>query len=208
YYKHDACLIIIEDPGIKVEDLWKSVYVSIRAILSAFEGNDSSPMANNADNKQQQQIAANQQHGIVSSGSDDDDLWSFMSAFDDKRGHQDGQPSSMAKRKRLNPLTFNGNQLQQMAGSSHNTLVQQQSTGGVIQHPNNAITPTQTIHRYQMLDAISNKSNVGQQGIRHNIKQDPLKIGRDSDRLHLREFSSGSMEIITIEDDEPVQRRS
>nr|GEW90447.1 transcription factor Spt20 [Tanacetum cinerariifolium] len=161
------------------------------------EGNDCSPMANNADNKQQQHIAANQQHDIVISGSDDDDLWSFMSAFDNKRGHQDGQPSSMAKRKRLNPLAFNGNQLQQMAGSSHNTLVQQQSAGGVIQHPNNAITPT-------------------------------LVIGRDSDRLHPSfppqltrstfvqapwnkspgEFSSGSMEIITIEDDEPVQRRS
>nr|GEX79536.1 hypothetical protein CTI12_AA610890 [Tanacetum cinerariifolium] len=28
YYKHDACLIIIKDPGIKVEDLWKSVFVS------------------------------------------------------------------------------------------------------------------------------------------------------------------------------------
>nr|GEW63153.1 protein FAR-RED impaired response 1-like isoform X1 [Tanacetum cinerariifolium] len=203
--------------------------IDIRAFLSAFEGNDCSPMTNNADNKQQQQqIAANQQHGIVSSGSDDDDLWSFMSAFDNKRGHQDGQSSSMAKRKRLNPLAFNGNQLQQLAGSSHNTLVQQQSTGGVIQHPNNAITPTQMQHRYQMLDAISSKPNIGQQGIRHNIIQEPLEMGRDSDRLHPSfppqltrstfvqapwnkspgEFSSGSMENITTEDGEPVQRRS
>nr|GFA21764.1 hypothetical protein [Tanacetum cinerariifolium] len=146
--------------------------IDIQAILSAFEGNDCSLMANNADNKQQQQIAANQQHGIVSSSSDHDDLWSFRSAFDNKRGHQDGQSSSMAKRKRLNPLAF--------------------------------------------------------KRIRHNIKQEPLEIGRDSDRLHLSfppqlarstfvqapwnkspgEFSRGSMEIITTEDDEPVQRRS
>ncbi|GKB69318.1 hypothetical protein Tco_0930730 [Tanacetum coccineum] len=142
-----------------------------------------------------------------------------------------------------------------------------QSTGGVIQQPH-AIGPTQKQHRYQMLDAISSKPNIGQQGIRHNIKQEPLEIGRDSDRLHPSfppqltrstfvqapwnkkspspvnitvkeepvEFSSGSMEmqfgavgysrrkrsvvasvpaiggrrpieIITIEDDEPVQRR-
>ncbi|GJR53329.1 hypothetical protein Tco_1403850 [Tanacetum coccineum] len=33
-------------------------------------------------------------------------------------------------------------------------------------------------------DAISSKPNIGQQGIRHNIKQEPLEIGRDSDRLH------------------------
>ncbi|GKC14759.1 hypothetical protein Tco_1011541, partial [Tanacetum coccineum] len=252
--------------------------IDIRAILSAFEGNDCSPMANNADNNQQQQIAANQQHGIVSSGSDDDDLWSFMSAFDNKRGHQDGQSSSMAKRNRLNPTPFNGNQLQQMAGSSSHMdnsnapdsrwKNMHQSTGGVIQQPN-AIGPTQKQHPYQMLDAISSKPNIGQQGIRHNIKQEPLEIGRDSDRLHPsfppqltrstfvqapwnnkspspvnitvqeepREFSIGSMEmqfgavgssrrkrsvgasvpaiggrrpieIITIEDDEPVQRRS
>nr|GEU97682.1 hypothetical protein [Tanacetum cinerariifolium] len=89
-----------------------------------------SPMDNNADNNQQQQIAANQQHGIVSLGSDDDDIWSFMSAFDNKRGHQDGRSSSMAKRRHLNPFAFNG------------------------------------------------------------------------------EFSNGSMEIITMEDDEPVQKRS
>ncbi|GJU08684.1 hypothetical protein Tco_1125114 [Tanacetum coccineum] len=251
--------------------------IDIRAILSAFEGNVCSPMANNADNNQQQLIAANQQHGIVSSGSDDDDLWSFMSAFDNKRGDQDGQSSSMAKRNRLNPSPFNGNQLQQMAGSSSHMdnsnapdsrwKNMHQSTGGVIQQPN-AIGPTQKQHRYQMLDAISSKPNIGQQGIRHNIKQEPLEIGRDSDRLHPSfppqltrstfvqapwnkkspspvnitvkeepvEFSSGSMEmqfgavgssrrkrsvvasvpaiggrrpieIITIEDDEPVQRR-
>ncbi|GJX57329.1 hypothetical protein Tco_0287226 [Tanacetum coccineum] len=242
--------------------------IDIRAILSAFEGNDCSPMANNADNNQQQQIAANQQHGIVSSGSDDDDLWSFMSAFDNKRGHQDGQSSSMAKRNRLNPLAFIGNQLQQMAGSSSH-MDNSNAPGGVIRHPN-AIALTQKQYPYQMLDAISSKPNIGQQGIRHNIKQEPLEIGRDSDRLHPsfppqltrstfvqapwnnkspspvnitvqeepREFSSGSMEmqfgavgssrrrqksvgasvpaiggrrpieIITIEDDEPVQRRS
>ncbi|GKD47643.1 hypothetical protein Tco_1276619, partial [Tanacetum coccineum] len=109
--------------------------IDIRAILSAFEGNDCSPMANNADNNQQQQIAANQQHGIVSSGSDDDDLWSFMSAFDNKRGHQDGQSSSMAKRNRLNPTPFNCNQLQQMAGSSSH-MDNSNAPWGVIRHPN------------------------------------------------------------------------
>ena len=138
----------------------------------------------------------NQQHGMMSSGSDNDGLWSIVSAFDNKRGHQDGQSSSVAnlnKRNRLNPLDFNGNQLQQM-GSSHmassnapdsrwkNTLVQQQSTGGVVQHPN-ANVPTQKQHRYQMLDAICDP-NTGQQGIRHNLKQEPLDIGRNPNRLH------------------------
>nr|GFA73187.1 hypothetical protein [Tanacetum cinerariifolium] len=156
-------------------------------IASYMQNNTSSQTAANVPTGSSTQgtIAVNQQHGIVSLGSDDDDLWSFMSAFDNKRGHQDGQSSSMAKKKHLNPL----------AGSSNNTLIQQQSTGGVIQHPNNAITPTQTQHHYQMLDAISSKPNVGKQGIRHNIKQEPLEIGRDSDRLHPK-------------DDEPVQRRS
>nr|GEX04747.1 zinc finger, CCHC-type [Tanacetum cinerariifolium] len=84
--------------------------IGIRAILSRFEGNDCSPMPNNANNNRQQQIAANQQHGMVCSGSDDDDLWSFMSAFHNIGGHQDGQSSFMAKRNHLNPSSFNRNQ--------------------------------------------------------------------------------------------------
>nr|GEW09807.1 zinc finger, CCHC-type [Tanacetum cinerariifolium] len=127
--------------------------IDIQAILSRFEGNDCSPMPNNANNNWQQQIAANQQHGMVCLGSNDDDLWSFMSAFHNMRGHQDGQSSFMAKRNRLNLSSFNRNQQQQMAGSTHKTLIQ-------------------------------HKPNIGKQGIRHNIKQEPLEIGRDSDQLH------------------------
>ncbi|PWA90560.1 Transcription factor Spt20 [Artemisia annua] len=112
------------------------------------DNNQSNPLA--FAGYQQQQIAAshmqNQQHGMMSSGSDNDGLWSIMSAFDNKRGHQDGQSSSMAnlnKRNRLNPLDFNGNQLRATDGITH-----------------------------------------GQQGIRHNIKQEPLEIGREPNRLH------------------------
>ncbi|PWA71490.1 Transcription factor Spt20 [Artemisia annua] len=203
----------------------------IQSIMDAFESKrglqdgNCPPMANADTNQsnplafagyQQQQIAAshmqNQQHGMMSSGSDNDGLWSIMSAFDNKRGQQDGQSSSMAnlnKRNHLNPLDFNGNQLQQM-GSSHmvssnapdsqwkNTLVQQQSTGGVVQHPN-ANAPTQKQHRYQMLDAICNP-NIGQQGIRHNIKQEPLEIGRNPNRLHPTQMAAtlGSKPLPTI----------
>nr|GFC99189.1 hypothetical protein [Tanacetum cinerariifolium] len=103
--------------------------IDIRAILSRFEGNDCSPMPNNANNNRQQQIAANQQHGMVCSGSDDDDLWIITQ-------------------------------------NAHTAVV----NWGVIPHPNNAIIPIQMQHCYQMLDVISSKPNIGQQGIRHNIK--------------------------------------
>nr|GEV94316.1 hypothetical protein [Tanacetum cinerariifolium] len=138
---------------------------------------------------------ASSTHSMIYSTSNNDDLSSILFGLDDKNGNQGGQSSFMAiadNRNQSKPLAIVGNQQQQITSYMQNNT-SSQTTDNVL----GGSSTQGTLTRSTFVQAPWNKS------------PSPVNI---TVKEELGEFSSGSMvmpiKIITIEDNEPVQRRS